>query len=270
MQVGDPFLEKGLIEACLEAFQSGDVVAAQDMGAAGLTCSCSEMAAKGDVGIELDLDRVPAREQGMTAYEFLLSESQERMLFVVRSGREEVLMNRFRRWGLQAAVVGRVLEEPVVRVMQHGAVAAEVPARALAEDTPINRHELLSEPPDDIQTLWKWCESDLPVPATDHDWNLDLLRLLDDPTIASKRWIYRQYDQQVLANTVIRAGGADAAVVRLRPQQGDASLQSLNVELRRRWIVLIAGWHLIQSGEQWQRWQKLLAISAVLERNPLL
>ena len=122
VQVGDPFLEKGLIEACLEAFQSGDVVAAQDMGAAGLTCSCSEMAAKGDVGVELDLDRVPAREQGMTAYEYLLSESQERMLFVVRAGREEPLMERFRRWGLQAAVVGRVLEEPVVRVLQHGKV----------------------------------------------------------------------------------------------------------------------------------------------------
>jgi phosphoribosylformylglycinamidine synthase len=244
VQVGDPFLEKGLIEACLEAFQSGDVVAAQDMGAAGLTCSCSEMAAKGDVGVELDLDRVPAREHGMTAYEFLLSESQERMLFVVRSGREEQLMQRFRRWGLQAAVVGRVLEEPVVRVLQHGAVAAEVPARALAEDTPINKHELLSEPPEDIQTHWTWRESDLPSPAIDRDWNADLLRLLDDPTIASKRWIYRQYDQQVLANTVIRAGGADAAVVRLRPQQGEASLQTsqrgvaATLDCPNRWVAL--------------------------------
>ena len=244
VQVGDPFLEKGLIEACLEAFQSGDVVAAQDMGAAGLTCSCSEMAAKGDVGVELDLDLVPAREHGMTAYEFLLSESQERMLFVVRSGREEQLMQRFRRWGLQAAVVGRVLEERVVRVLQHGAVAAEVPARALAEDTPINQHELLSEPPDDIQTHWTWREADLPSPASDRDWNADLLRLLDDPTIASKRWIYRQYDQQVLANTVIRAGGADAAVVRLRPQQGEASLKTsqrgvaATLDCPNRWVAL--------------------------------
>ncbi|MFO0039464.1 MAG: phosphoribosylformylglycinamidine synthase subunit PurL, partial [Synechococcaceae cyanobacterium] len=143
VQVGDPFLEKGLIEACLEAFQSGDVVAAQDMGAAGLTCSCAEMAAKGGVGVELDLDRVPARESGMTAYEFLLSESQERMLFVVRPGREEPLMARFRRWGLQAAVVGRVLEESVVRVLQHGGGAAEVPGRALAEYKAINHHALL-------------------------------------------------------------------------------------------------------------------------------
>ena len=244
VQVGDPFLEKGLIEACLEAFKSGDVVAAQDMGAAGLTCSCSEMAAKGDVGVELDLDRVPAREEGMTAYEYLLSESQERMLFVVRAGREEALMERFLRWGLQAAVVGRVLEEPVVRVLQHGAVAAEIPARALAEDTPINTHTLIAEPPLDIQQHWRWTEADLPAADPGHDWGEDLLRLLDDPTIASKRWVYRQYDQQVLANTVIPAGGADAAVVRLRPQQGDGSLSSVErgvaatVDCPNRWVAL--------------------------------
>ncbi len=244
VQVGDPFLEKGLIEACLEAFQSGDVVAAQDMGAAGLTCSCSEMAAKGDVGVELDLDKVPAREQGMTAYEYLLSESQERMLFVVRSGHEEPLMERFRRWGLQAAVVGRVLAEPVVRVLQHGEVAAEVPSRALAEDTPINHHELLQEPPADIQELWRWSEADLPCPTQDHDWGQELLRLLDDPTIASKHWVHRQYDQQVLANTVVSSGAADAAVVRLRPQQGEGSLDAsqrgvaATVDCPNRWVAL--------------------------------
>lgn len=244
VQVGDPFLEKGLIEACLEAFQSGDVIAAQDMGAAGLTCSCAEMAAKGHVGVELDLDRVPAREEGMTAYEFLLSESQERMLFVVRAGREQPLMERFRRWGLQAAVVGQVLAEPVVRVLQHGAVAAEIPARALAEDTPINQHSLLADPPLDIQQHWQWQDSELPVAAAEHDWGADLLALLDDPTIASKRWVYRQYDQQVLANTVIPAGGADAAVVRLRPQQGEGSLQgteravAATVDCPNRWVAL--------------------------------
>jgi phosphoribosylformylglycinamidine synthase len=252
VQVGDPFLEKGLIEACLEAFQSGDVLAAQDMGAAGLTCSCSEMAAKGGLGIELDLDRVPARESGMTAYEFLLSESQERMLFVVRSGREDALMERFRRWGLQAAVVGRVLEENVVRVLREGAVAAEVPADALAEDTPVNRHRLLAEPPASIQRHWEWREADLPpvdrggVPRPDGPlgWGDVLLRLLDDPTIASKRWIYRQYDHQVQANTVVPPGGADAAVVRLRPQQGDGSLESSRrgvaavVDCPNRWVAL--------------------------------
>ncbi len=243
VQVGDPFLEKGLIEACLEAFQSGDVVAAQDMGAAGLTCSCAEMAAKGDLGIELDLDRVPARETGMTAYEFLLSESQERMLFVVQAGREEPLMQRFRRWGLQAAVVGRVLEEPVVRVLQNGAVAAEVPSRALAEDTPINRRELLSEPPAAVQQHWQWQEDSLPALASEAV-ERTLLQLLDDPTIASKRWVWRQYDHQVQANTVVKPGGADAAVLRLRSQQ-DHDPQSSNqrgvaatVDCPNRWVAL--------------------------------
>ncbi|EDY38058.1 phosphoribosylformylglycinamidine synthase II [Cyanobium sp. PCC 7001] len=257
VQVGDPFLEKGLIEACLEAFQSGDVVAAQDMGAAGLTCSCSEMAAKGGLGIELDLDRVPARESGMTPYEFLLSESQERMLFVVKPSREEALMARFSRWGLQAAVVGRVLEQNVVRVLQNGAVAAEVPASALADDTPINHHELLAEPPAAIQAHWRWSEADLPTagpagitPATGEragrptSWNEALLALLDDPTIASKRWVYRQYDHQVQANTVVPPGGADAAVVRLRPQQGQGSLTAVHrgvaavVDCPNRWVAL--------------------------------
>ena len=241
VQVGDPFLEKGLIEACLEAFASGDVVAAQDMGAAGLTCSCSEMAAKGGLGVELDLDRVPARESGMTAYEFLLSESQERMLFVVKAGREEPLMQRFRRWGLQAAVVGRVLEEPIVRVLHHGEVAAEVPATALADDTPIEKHALLSEPPADLQEHWRWTEDQLP--ALD-DPSAALLGLLDDPTISSKRWVHRQYDQQVLANTVVSSGAADAAVIRLRPQQGDGSLQTTTrgvaatVDCPNRWVAL--------------------------------
>jgi len=257
VQVGDPFLEKGLIEACLEAFQSGDVVAAQDMGAAGLTCSCSEMAAKGGLGIELDLDRVPAREAGMTAYEFLLSESQERMLFVVKPGREAALMARFSRWGLQAAVVGRVLADNVVRVLQHGQVAAEVPASALADDTPINHHELLSEPPAAIQAHWRWSEAELPAatpagitPAAGSrtgqptSWNQALLELLDDPTIASKRWVYSQYDHQVQANTVVLPGGADAAVVRLRPQQGEGSLEPSRrgvaavVDCPNRWVAL--------------------------------
>jgi len=250
VQVGDPFLEKGLIEACLEAFQTGDVVAAQDMGAAGLTCSCSEMAAKGGLGIELDLDRVPAREAGMTPYEFLLSESQERMLFVVKPGREQALMQSFTRWGLQAAVVGRVLEDNIVRVLQNGEVAAEVPASALADDTPINRHELISEPPAEIQAHWRWSEAQLPAASTSGitpaggtalSWNQVLLQLLDDPTIASKRWVYRQYDHQVQANTVIPPGGADAAVVRLRPQastDGASRGVAAVVDCPNRWVAL--------------------------------
>ncbi len=231
VQVGDPFLEKGLIEACLEAFKSGDVIAAQDMGAAGLTCSCSEMAAKGNVGIELDLDLVPAREVGMTAYEFLLSESQERMLFVVKPGSEQRLIDSFKRWGLCAGVVGKVLEDKVVRVLQNRQIAAEIPAAALADDTPINKHELLTQPPSEVKDAWSWNESQLPrlsssgissllsnSKKTDVTWNEILLMLLDDPTIASKSWIYQQYDYQVQANTIIPPGGADAAVIRLRSQ----------------------------------------------------
>jgi phosphoribosylformylglycinamidine synthase len=188
----------------------------------------------------------------MTPYEFLLSESQERMLFVVKPGREEVLMARFRRWGLQAAVVGRVLEENVVRVLQHGQVAAEVPASALAEDTPINHHTLLAEPPAAIQAHWRWSEAELPpddlagiqLPQVHLGWGEVLLRLLDDPTIASKRWVWRQYDHQVQANTVVPPGGADAAVVRLRPQQGEGSLVSSRrgvaavVDCPNRWVAL--------------------------------
>jgi phosphoribosylformylglycinamidine synthase len=193
----------------------------------------------------------------MTAYEFLLSESQERMLFVVKPGREQELMARFTRWGLQAAVVGRVLEQNVVRVLQNGEVAAEVPASALAEDTPINHHELISEPPADIQAHWRWSEADLPAAAAGGvtpaagqragrptSWSEALLALLDDPTIASKRWVYRQYDQQVQANTVVPPGGADAAVLRLRPQQGEGSLAASHrgvaavVDCPNRWVAL--------------------------------
>ena len=193
----------------------------------------------------------------MTPYEFLLSESQERMLFVVKPGREQALMERFSRWGLQAAVVGRVLEANVVRVLQNGEVAAEVPASALADDTPINHHELISEPPAPIQAHWCWSEDQLPeaslagiTPAAGVEvgrplsWGQVLLALLDDPTIASKRWVYRQYDHQVQANTVVPPGGADAAVVRLRPQQGEGAMVPARrgvaavVDCPNRWVAL--------------------------------
>ena len=136
VQVGDPFLEKSLIEACLEAFKTGAVVAAQDMGAAGLTCSTAEMAAKGGVGILLDLDKIPARETGMVPYEYLLSESQERMLFVAEKGREQELIDIFHKWELQAVVAGEVIAESIVRIMFKGEIAAELPATALSDDTP--------------------------------------------------------------------------------------------------------------------------------------
>ncbi|WP_041698351.1 phosphoribosylformylglycinamidine synthase subunit PurL [Thalassoporum mexicanum] len=218
VQVGDPFLEKSLIEACLEAFKTGAVVAAQDMGAAGLTCSTSEMAAKGNIGIELDLDKIPARETGMSAYEYLLSESQERMLFVAHQDRTQELIDIFDRWGLHAVVAGQVIAEPIVRILWQGKTAAEIPATALADNTPIYYREQ-SDPPDYLVKAWQWQESELVelsnisnriAPAS------ALLQLLDSPAIASKAWVYRQYDHQVQNNTVVMPGAADAAVIRVR------------------------------------------------------
>ncbi|MCL2934535.1 MAG: phosphoribosylformylglycinamidine synthase subunit PurL, partial [Trichodesmium sp. MAG_R03] len=226
VQVGDPFLEKCLVEACLEAFKTGAVVAAQDMGAAGITCSTSEMATNGGVGIEFDLDKVPVRETGMVPYEYLLSESQERMLFVAQKGREQELIDIFKRWELHAVVAGTVIEEPIVRILFEGKVAAEIPATALADNTPIYHRELLTEPPEYAKKAWQWNVASLPV-STERGieiqgnfqaWNDILLTLLDTPTIASKHWVYQQYDHQVQNNTVMLPGGADAAVLRLRPQ----------------------------------------------------
>ncbi|MEB3181276.1 MAG: phosphoribosylformylglycinamidine synthase subunit PurL [Nostocaceae cyanobacterium] len=234
VQVGDPFLEKSLIEACLEAFKTGAVVAAQDMGAAGITCSTSEMAAKGGVGIQLDLDKIPVRETGMVPYEYLLSESQERMLFVAHKGREQELIDIFHRWGLQAVVAGEVIAEPIVRILFQGDIAAEIPANALAENTPLYHRELLKEPPEYARKAWEWTVDSLPACAAagieingqPKTWNDILLTLLDTPTIASKRWVYRQYDHQVQNNTVMLPGGADAAVVRLRPLEDISNLKS--------------------------------------------
>lgn len=252
VQVGNPFLEKVLIEACLEAFHTGAVVAAQDMGAAGLTCSCAEMAAKGGVGIELDLDRVPAREPGMSPYDFLLSESQERMLLVVQAGRERHLMDLFHRWGLNAEVVGRVLQEPAVRVLQGGEVVAEVPAASLADDTPVIQRSLPDDVPASVREAWAWTPRQLPAAAPDgvstptgrRTWAELLEQLLDDPTVASKEWVWRQYDHQVQVNTVISPGAADAAVIRLRPRQGpDAATHTrraiaATVDCNNRWVQL--------------------------------
>ncbi|HBE16613.1 MAG TPA: phosphoribosylformylglycinamidine synthase subunit PurL, partial [Cyanobacteria bacterium UBA11367] len=237
VQVGDPFLEKCLIEACLEAFKTGAVVAAQDMGAAGITCSTSEMAAKGGVGIELDLDLIPSRETGMIPYEYLLSESQERMLFVAHKGREQELIDIFHRWGLQAVVAGKVIEEQIVRILFKGGVAAEIPATALADNTPIYHHELLQDPPDYAAKAWAWTSDSLPpctskgieISGNFKSWNDILLELLETPTIASKRWVFRQYDHQVQNNTLVMPGDADAAVMRLRPLVGDLAADDLLV-----------------------------------------
>ncbi|MFM7612634.1 MAG: AIR synthase-related protein, partial [Synechococcales cyanobacterium] len=209
---------------CLEAFKTGAVVAAQDMGAAGITCSTADMAAKGGVGIDLNLDLIPVRETGMVPYEYLLSESQERMLLVAENGREQELIHIFKRWGLEAVVAGTVISEPVVRIHFQGEVAAEIPATALADDTPVYHRHLLSEPPPYVQQAWAWSADTLPTAELDgiiiqgfkQSWTSILLQLLHTPNIGSKRWVYRQYDHQVQNNTVILPGVADAAVIRIR------------------------------------------------------
>jgi phosphoribosylformylglycinamidine synthase len=183
------------------------------------------MAAKGGVGIELDLDLIPVRETGMVPYEYLLSESQERMLFVVAAGREAEVIDVFERWGLHAVVAGTVIEEPIVRILFQGEVAAEIPALALAENTPIYHRELLPEPPAYAQTAWDWSDDSLPAATVSGlaketgstAWTVILHQLLGQPTIASKQWVYRQYDHQVQNNTVQCPGQGDAAVIRLRP-----------------------------------------------------
>ena len=251
VQVGDPFLEKSLVEACLEAFQTGAVVAAQDMGAAGITCSTAEMAAKGGVGIELDLDKIPVRESGMVPYEYLLSESQERMLLVGQRGREAELVEIFERWGLHAVVAGSVIADPVVRILFQGSTAAEIPTLALAEDTPVYHRDLLSEPPDYAQQAWGWRETQLPaatptgltLEAGVLSWSEALQQMLDSPSIASKRWVYRQYDHQVQNNTVLWPGDGDAAVLRLRSLTtpvADASHRGLaaTVDCNARYVYL--------------------------------
>ncbi len=279
VQVGDPFLEKSLIEACLEAFKTGAVVAAQDMGAAGITCSTSEMAAKGGVGIELDLDKIPVRESGMVPYEYLLSESQERMLFVAHQGREQELIDIFHRWGLHAVVAGTVISEPIVRILFRGKVAAEIPATALAENTPIYHRELLSQPPEYARKAWEWTPESLPactisgieIQGSFRSWNDILLTLLDTPTIASKRWVYRQYDHQVQNNTVMLPGGADAAVVRLRPVEDvqtlyTTSVQESGVPNPKSRHLLYAGEPVHRSGSKIQNLKS--AVAATVDCNP--
>ncbi len=215
VQVGDPFMEKLLIEACLEAFQTGAVVSAQDMGAAGLTCATAEMSAKGGVGIVLHLDKVPIREHSLTPYEYMLSESQERMLLVAQKGREEELISIFHKWGLHAVVVGEVIAEPVVRVLHKGAVVAEVPAKALAEQTPVYAQQIGDIPPY-AQKAWTADPDRENYPEDREHLAQSLRTLLAVPSLADKAWIYKQYDCQVQNNTVLMAGAGAAAVIRLR------------------------------------------------------
>jgi phosphoribosylformylglycinamidine synthase len=216
VQVGDPFMEKLLLEACLEAMQTGAVVAIQDMGAAGLTCSTMEMASRGGTGIEIDLAKVPQRETGMTPYEIMLSESQERMLLVAEKGREREVLDVFKKWGLDAVVVGTVTDGGIAKVLNHGQVAAEIPAHPLAEEGPVYRRPI-AQPPLRHETPADWFS--FAPDGTNHTANF--AKLLASPAIASKRWITEQYDTSVRTNTLAGPGASDAAVVRIKdPQTG--------------------------------------------------
>ena len=213
MQVGDPFTEKLLLEASLELIRSGAIVAIQDMGAAGLVSSSAEMAARGDVGVTIDTTKMPVREPGMTPYEILLSESQERMLVVAKRGREDDVHRILEKWELTTAVVGEVISEPVYRVTEGDRVVAEFPGTRLVTDCPT--YTPPSRESAEIQALRARDVSAIPERAEEADPRWTLLQLLSSPTIASKTWVFRQYDSTVRTNTVIGPGG-DAAVLRIR------------------------------------------------------
>jgi phosphoribosylformylglycinamidine synthase subunit PurL len=214
VQMGDPFMEKLLLEACLEAMRTGAVVAIQDMGAAGLTSSSSEMASRGALGIEIDLARVPQRETGMTPYEIMLSESQERMLLVAERGREREVFDVFHKWGLDAVEIGRVTEDGILRVLNHGEVAAAIPAHAIAEEGP--RYERPIAGPGVTAEASAVAAARVPLSAAGADLTGNFSRLLASPTIASKHWITEQYDSMVQTNTTFGPGAGDAAVLRLK------------------------------------------------------
>src|SRR5205814_5304927 len=220
VQVGDPFLEKLLLEACLEAMRSGAVAGIQDMGAAGLTCSTCEMAARADTGIEIDLSLVPQRETGMTAYEMLLSESQERMLIVAYKGREREVIDIFAKWDLDAVIIGQVHDDGRMRVSHNGEIVCDVPVKALTDEAPIYERpvrrpsSVVSRPSVDSSTLQS-TNNGQPTTDNGQNYNTTLLRLLSSPNLASKEWVYRQYDHMVRTNTAVLPG-ADAAVVRIK------------------------------------------------------
>jgi phosphoribosylformylglycinamidine synthase subunit PurL len=229
VQVGDPFLEKLLLEACVEAMHTGAVVGIQDMGAAGLTCSTCEMGARGGVGIEIELDLVPQRETGMNAYEIMLSESQERMLLVAENGREQEVMKVFEKWGLDGVIVGRVTNNGRLRVLEHGKLVADIPNTALTDDAPLYRRpmEPWSAPvsrtkPSNV----KWSSAS--------DLTENLMRLLAAPNICSKRWIFEQYDSMVQSNTV-EGPGADAGLMRIK---GSKRALAMALDGNGRWCWL--------------------------------
>lgn len=228
VQVGDPFMEKLLLEACLELVQSDALVGIQDMGAAGLTSSSAEMASKAGSGIEMNLDHVPQRETNMTAYEMMLSESQERMLLVVKKGRENEIVELFSKYGLEAVSIGRVTDDHQLTLFHQGEKVAQVPVDALAEDAPVY-HKPSKEP----QFFRDFQAMNVKVPVVT-DYKETLLNLLAQPTIASKEWVYNQYDYMVRTNTVV-APGSDAAVVRIR---GTKKALAMTTDCNSRYLYL--------------------------------
>jgi phosphoribosylformylglycinamidine synthase II len=235
VQVGDPFMEKLLLEACLEAMQTGAVVAIQDMGAAGLTCSTTEMASRGGTGIEIDLAKVPQRETGMTPYEIMLSESQERMLLVAEKGREHEVLGVFKKWGLDAMVVGQVTDGGLMRVKDHGKVVAEIPAHPLAEEGPVYQRPI-APPAPRKETAANWFS----FAPEGTNLTQNFVKLLASPVIASKRWITEQYDTSVRTNTLAGPGASDAAVVRIKDPKTGAVKRALalSTDGNGRWCQL--------------------------------
>lgn len=231
VQVGDPFTEKLLLEATLEAVQQGLVIAVQDMGAAGLACSSTEMSARGRVGMTLDLDHVPLREKGMNSYEIMLSESQERMLFIVDAKNEEHIRNIFNKWDLEAKVIGKVENSLQVRVFHRGKLRADVPAESLVlgGGAPVYRRE--AKEPEYIKEVRSFDPSSVPFP---NDLTAALLDLLSSPNIASKRWIREQYDSMVRTNTLYMPF-SDASIVRIK---GTKKALALKTDCNARYVYL--------------------------------
>lgn len=235
VQVGDPFTEKRLLEACLELMTEDVIIAIQDMGAAGLTSSSCEMAAKGGLGIEIDVAKVPRREVGMTAYEVMLSESQERMLMVVKPGTEPRVAEIFKRWELDVAVIGEVTDSQKVVIFDGETLKASIPVELLVDDAPI--YDRPYQKPADFEA--RWTLPKLPEGALEPR----LLGLLARPTVASKRWVYEQYDWSVRDGTVKGPGAADAAVVRmpgkdLAPQRASMQGVAMAVDMNGRYVAL--------------------------------
>lgn len=214
VQVGDPFKEKLLLEACLELLATDAVAGIQDMGAAGLTCSTCETASRGGTGVEIDLAKVPKRETGMTPYEILLSESQERMLIIARRGKEDVVRRIFEKWDVPCAEIGRVTDDGMMRVLNNGSTAAEIPAKPLADEAPLYSREARKLTAEDAESAEKDLLKKISAPSASSAVQ-SLRQLLRDPSIASKNWVYRQYDHMVRTGTVVRPG-SDAAVFHLR------------------------------------------------------